>query len=187
MGRFAAVACGLALLSACGGSAPATFDLTAPRSGITARAARGQMLVAEPSATSPVDGDRIVVRTGAESVAYLTGAQWSDRLPRLVQTRLIQTFENGKSLRAVGRPGDKIVADSTLTSEIRRFEIDVTTGQAVVEISAKLVGESSGRVIAAKIFTAQTAGSASNGGAAAAALDEALGSVLRQIVAWASR
>ncbi len=173
-------------LAGCGGSAPATFDLTAPTSGIGGRPTRAQILVAEPNATSPVDGDRIVVRTGAESVAYLSGAQWAERLPRLIQTRLIQTFENGKSLRSVGRVGDKMVADSTLTTEIRRFEIDVTTGQAVVEMSAKLVGEMSGRVMAAKIFSASAPGSASDGAAAAAALDAALSSVLRQIVAWTS-
>jgi cholesterol transport system auxiliary component len=171
-------------LAGCGGSAPATFDLTAPTSGIGGRATRAQILIAEPNATSPVDGDRIVVRTGPESVAYLTGAQWAERLPRLVQTRMIQTFENGKSLRSVGRVGDKMVADSTLTTEIRRFEIDVTSGQAVVEMSAKLVGEMSGRVVAAKIFSASAPGSASDGANAAAALDAALASVLRQIVVW---
>ena len=114
----------------------------------------------------------------------LTSAQWVERLPSLVQTRLIQTFENGKSLRSVGRPGDKMVADSSLNSEIRKFEINVTTGQANVEISAKLIGETSGRVMAAGIFSAQVPGSASEGANAAAALDAALSQVLRQIVVW---
>ena len=171
-------------LAGCGGSPPATFDLTAPVAGIGGRAARGQIVVTEPNAISPVDGDRIVVRTGPEAVAFLSGAQWAERLPRLVQTRLIQTFENGRSLRSVGRPGDKMVADSSLNSEIRRFEINVMTGLAEVEVSAKLVGERSGRIIAAKIFSAQSPGSASDGAAAASALDAALSQVLRQIVVW---
>ena len=178
-----AMAASLTILAACGGSAPATFDLTAPTERIVAHA-RGQLAVAEPVTTSAIDSERIVIRTGPESLAYLTGAQWSDRVPRLVQTRLIQTFENGH-VKAVGRAGDRLTADRVLTSEIRRFEIDVTTNEAVVEISAKILADSSGRVAAARIFTTRAPGSAGDGAAAAHALDSALGDALRQIVAWA--
>jgi cholesterol transport system auxiliary component len=172
-------------VAACGGSAPATFDLSAA-SGARGKAGRGQLVVAEPTAISPLESDRIVVRTSPEQVAFLTGAQWSDRLPRLMQSRLVQSFENGKLLRSVGRSGDKLVADYTLTSEIRRFEIDVTTSQAVVVISAKVVRESTGRIAAARIFTAEVPGSASDGARASVALDQALNQVMRDIVGWAS-
>jgi len=169
----------------CGGSAPATFDLSAA-SGARGKAGRGQLVIAEPTAISPLESDRIVVRTSPEQVAFLTGAQWSDRLPRLLQSRLVQSFENGKLLRSVGRSGDRIVADYTLTSELRHFEIDVTTSQAVVEISAKLVNEKSGRISAARIFTAQVPASASDGARASTALDQAVGQVMREMVGWAS-
>lgn len=172
-------------VAACGGSAPATFDLSAA-SGARGKAGRGQLVVAEPTAISPLESDRIVVRAAPEQVAFLTGAQWSDRLPRLLQSRLVQSFENGKLLRSVGRSGDRIVADYVLTSEVRRFEIDVTTSQAVVVISAKLIGERSGRISAARIFTAQVPASASDGARASAALDQALSEVMRDIVGWAS-
>jgi cholesterol transport system auxiliary component len=175
----------LAVAGCGGGSAPATFDLSAA-SGARGKAGRGQLVVAEPTAISPLESDRIVVRTSPEQVAYLTGAQWSDRLPRLMQSRLVQSFENGRLLRSVGRSGDKLVADYTLTSEIRRFEIDVTTSQAVVVISAKVVRESSGRIAAARIFSAQVPGSASDGARASTALDQALNQVMREIVGWAS-
>jgi cholesterol transport system auxiliary component len=174
-----------AWLAACSGSSPlATFTLSAASAGLPARPVRQQLAVLEPHAAPPLDGDRIVVRTGAESVAFLSGAQWSDRLPRLVQTRLIQTFENAHSLRSVGRPDDKMIAEASLQLEIRRFEMDVESGQAVVEISAKLIQEGSGRVGAAKIFSARTPGPADDGGRAAAALDASLAQVMRQIVAW---
>ena len=115
---FAALAC--AGLAGCGSAPLETFDLSAP-SALSARIPRGQMVIAEPVATLPVDSDRIVIRTGPESVAYLTGAQWPDRLPRLLQTRLIETFENARLLRNVGRPG--LTADYSLTTEIRRFKL----------------------------------------------------------------
>ena len=173
----------LGLNGCAGGPTPETFDLTSPAN-FASRAPRGQLVVAEPVATLPVDSDRLVIRTGPETVAYLSGAQWADRLPRLVQTRLIASFENSHALKNVGRPG--LAADNNLTTEIRRFEVDVTAGQAIVELSVKLVNDRSGRIRAAKIFTAQTPAPSKGPAAMAAALDSAFAECLRQIVQWTS-
>ncbi len=182
--RYGVFSCSL-LLAACGASPLATFDLSAPSSGVKARSTRGVLVIPEPSAQAPTDGDRIVVRTGPSAVALVKGAQWTDRLPRLLQSRLIQTFENAKLLRSVSRPGDGVTPDHGLVWDIRRFEMDTTTGQAVVEISVKVL-DTSGHVQAARIFTAQAPGDASQGETACLALDDASNNVLRQIVAWTS-
>ena len=181
--RLAALAL-LLPLAGCASSPVETFDLTAAPASRSVRAARGQVVVSEPVATAPADSDRIVVRPGPESVATLKGAQWSERLPRLLQTRLVQSFENAHLLTSVGRPDAKITAQFSLNTEIRSFEMDVARGEAVVEISAKLVAESSGRIVAAQIFSARVPGSASDGPSAAAALDIALGQVMTQMVSW---
>ena len=185
--KMAVLAACVALpLSACGGGggAPETFDLSAASPVARPARARGQLAIVEPVATSPVDSDRIVVRPSPDTVATLKGAQWSEPLPRLAQTRLLQTFENGHFLLAVGRPGSGVEARYSLVSEIRRFEIDVAAGEAVVEMSVKLVATDSGRIVAGKVFSARAPGSANSGAAAAAALDAALGGVMRDIVAW---
>jgi cholesterol transport system auxiliary component len=174
------------LLAGCGGAAPETFDLSAPSGGFAARSPRGLLVIAEPGAAAPADSDRIVVRTGPESVAYLKGAQWADRLPRLVQTRLVQSFDNAKLMRSVARPEDGLSADFKLVSDIRRFEVDAQTNEAVIEIAAKLVADRTGRIVAGEIFTVRTPGSAADGPAASHALDAALSQVLRQIVSWAA-
>jgi len=145
----------------------------------------GQLVVSEPIASSPLDSDRIVVRTGPQSLELLKDTQWVDPLPHLVQSRLIQTFENGHLLRTVGYPGQGITGDLVLDSEIRRFEVDAVTGEATVEISGKLINASSGRILAAQIFSAQTPGSVADGASASAALNSALGQVMKEIVAWA--
>lgn len=173
-------------LSSCGGSPLDSYSLSAPRDGLSGRPSARQLAIPEPQSVSPYDGERIVVRTGPEAVAYLKGAQWVDRLPRLLQTVMIQSFENGRALRSVGRPGERFVADASLNTDIRRFEIDVTTNEAVIEISAKVVNEGNGRVGAARIFTTRVPGSAADGKVAAAALDQALQRTMREIVAWAS-
>ncbi len=173
----------LLMLAACGGSALDAYSLSAPQ-GVAGRASSRQMIITEPVAGAPYDGERIVVRTGPEAVAYLKGAQWVERLPRHLQTMMVQAFENARLLRSVGRPGDRFTADASLNSEIRRFEIDVTTNEAVVEISAKIVAEGSGRIVGARIFSARVPGSAGDGKVASAALDQALDRVLREMVAW---
>lgn len=173
-------------LAGCAGSAPTTFDLVAPTDTLGPRSSRGQLVVSEPAAPTAYDSERIVVRPRPTELAYLTGAQWSERLPALIQSRIIQTFENSAMLRSVGRPGEHIDAAVTLESDIRAFEIDVAKGVARVEISAKLVTDPAGKVIAAQVFSGQAPAKDSKGAEATAALNAALAQVLRQMVAWAA-
>jgi cholesterol transport system auxiliary component len=189
MRTAALLALGLAL-AACGGmggQAPPTFDLSAPQAPAKARGSgRGQLVVAEPTALSVLNTDRIVVRTQGE-IAYLSRAQWSDRLPRLVQSRLVEGFENGSRLRAVGTPGDKLAADYQLITEVRAFHVSVASAPtAEVEISAKLVSDRAGRVLASKTFRASVPAASTEGPDAVSALDEAFQRVITDLVAWAS-
>lgn len=181
------VAAALSLvLAACGGGAPPqTFDLSAPRD-VVAGKGRGILVVSEPSALAALDSNRILITTSASGLAYLPNAQWADRLPRLVQVRLIQTFENGSRIQAVGRPGDRLVPVAQLNSEIRSFGIDERSGEAVVEISVKIVNDRTGRILAGRIFTSRQPAGSSDGAAASAALDLALQRLLREVVRWTS-
>ncbi len=171
------------MAAACGGTpAPATFDLTAPRGPSRARAS-GQFVIAEPVSLLIYDGDRIVVRQGGQ-VSVLKGGQWADRLPKLIQTRLIQTFENVGHVAGIGRPGERIVPDRQVNFDIRAFEIDADRSEASVEITVKLIRDATGRVGAARVFSAREPASAVEAAAAAAALDRALSRVLVEIVTW---
>ena len=173
-------------LSGCSGQpAPRTFDLTAPRDAGKVSSSRAALIVAEPSTVQVFDSDRIIVRGSGGDLSFLGGAQWADRLPKLVQTRLIQTFENVSRLGAVGRPGERIVPDWQLNCDIRNFAIDSATGEAVVEISVKLVGDRSGRVSAARLFVARVPAGSVDADSAAQALDRALSQVMIEIVRWA--
>lgn len=172
-------------LAACASPPPPTFDLTAPSGGLSARGGR-QLAVTEPVALETLNSQQIVVHDSAGAVSSLSGAQWSDKLPALVQTRLIQTFANAGQLRRVGRPGDGTIAAYQLATELRQFYITAGTGEAVVEIAARVIDASTGQVVSARIFTAKApVTGALSGPAGAAALDAALGAVLRDIVRWA--
>ncbi|WP_034995643.1 ABC-type transport auxiliary lipoprotein family protein [Beijerinckia mobilis] len=170
-------------LAACSAGAPPTFDLSPASGSFHVHAARGQLAVAEPVTDSPLASQRILVRRPDDSIAYLSGAQWADRLPALVQTRLIETFENAHLLREVGRPG--MAANFTLSSEIRRFELNAANFQTAVVIAAQLV-DNTGRIRYARIFKASVPTQHDDGPSVSAALDQALGQVMRQIVRWAA-
>ena len=144
------------------------------------------MLVNEPAALQSLSSQQILVKDDSGAISFLGGGQWADNLPRLIQTRLINTFENASQLRGVARPSSGAAADVQLISELRRFEIATPGNEAVVEISAKIVSDQTGRIVNGRIFRARVPASAVDAPNAARALDEALSGVMLDIVRWVS-
>ena len=171
------------------GGAPSTaYDLAAAKNFPHRTGhARGQLVVVEPSALAPLDGDKILVRPAPGEAAQLGGVQWEDRLPKLMQARLVQSFENASRLRAVGRPSDKIATDFVLVTELRAFEISAADGTAVVEIAAKIVRERTGRIMAARVIRATVPAPSTQGAGAVGALNEAFVKAATELVLWAAR
>ncbi|MGX5732761.1 ABC-type transport auxiliary lipoprotein family protein [Bosea thiooxidans] len=184
-GLVAALAAG-ALLAGCGGGAtPTTFDLSAPSGFGRVRGSRAVMVVAQPTTVQALDSDRIIVKDSSGALSFIGGAQWADRIPALVQARLIQTFENASRIGSVSAPGQRITPDVQLNTDIRSFNIDAASGTAVVEITAKIVGDRTGLIQRARLFSARVPAGAVDGPGATQALDRALSQVLVEIVRWA--
>lgn len=162
---------------------PTTYDLVAPRSFSAApRPAPWQLVVYEPTAVHALETDRLMVRPRADQVSYYKGIAWSDRLPRLVQARLIETFQNSGAVKAVSAS----VGQYALVTDLRAFQIDVSSGKAVaeIEIFAKLVNTSSGKVVATKGFSARVPATTDAPGDAIAALNQAFTEVLQDTTTW---
>ena len=180
------------LLSGCallGGSTPLdTYELTAPEAGDGRGRSHRQILIAEPSALKALDGQNIVIAPAPGSIQYLRGAQWADRLPRIVQARLAETFQRSGEFRGVGRPGEGLAIDYQVIVEIRSFEVRVNGGaHAHVELFVRLLNDRNGVVRAEKTFTA-TAPVAGEGNAAyVGALDRAFGQAAVEIVDWTGK
>lgn len=173
------------LLAGCGGPTPTTFDLSAPSGFGRVGGSRAVMVVAQPTAVQALDSDRLIVKDSSGALSFLGSAQWADRIPALVQARLIQTFENASRIGSVSGPGQRIVPDVQLNTDIRSFNIDAASGTAVVEITAKVVGDRTGQIQRARLFSARVPASSVDGPGAAQALDRALSQVLIEIVRWA--
>ncbi|WP_052641973.1 ABC-type transport auxiliary lipoprotein family protein [Pseudorhizobium banfieldiae] len=180
----------VALLAAgCGSKASNdTFDLSiTPAS--TGPAARGrQILVPEPTALKSLDSEQVVVRVSQAEIQYLAKSQWGDRLPRMVQSKLVEAFENSGRLGGVGKPGQGLAIDYQIVTDIRTFEVD-TSGPDVanVEISVKILNDRNGTVRAQQVFAGSVPVSGSENRDFIAALDRAFAKVGAEIVEWSLR
>lgn len=177
----------LLALSGCGSAPNDTFDLSAVSTPVStsASARNRQLLIADPSALKAVDSEQILVRVAGSEVQYLSKSQWSDKLTRVVQSKLVEAFEDTGRLGGVGKPGQGLAIDYQLISDVRAFEIATGGGdRGVVEISVKLLNDRNGSVKAQKVFRAEVPSAGSGSSAYVAALDQAFGQVTGQIVAW---
>ncbi|MDA7947549.1 MAG: ABC-type transport auxiliary lipoprotein family protein [Hyphomicrobiaceae bacterium] len=182
-----------ALLGGCvGGSAapPATYDLVAPRvMTLTApRAAKFQLVVNEPSAVRSLETDRIMVKSGPR-VAYYKGAAWSDRLPRLMQARMVEAFQNAGLVSAVGSRADRLDADYELSTQVQAFQVEVNQGQAEAHANlyVKVIDGDNGRMVASRGFEARVATSPKDADQMVVSLNQAFENVVHQVVPWVAK
>ncbi|MCB5200905.1 ABC-type transport auxiliary lipoprotein family protein [Neorhizobium sp. T786] len=174
------------LATGCGSKAKNdTFDLsiTPASSGPAARSR--QILVTEPTALKPLDSEQVVIRISPSEIQYLANSQWGDTLPRMVQSKLVEAFENSGRLGGVGRPGQGLAIDYQVVTNIRSFEVD-TSGADVanVEISVKILNDRNGTVRAQQVFRASVPVSGSANRDFIAGLDRAFANVGAEIVEW---
>lgn len=164
---------------------PDTYGLSSAPQVSGQRARNRQILIAEPTALKALDSEQIVIRPTPSSIQYLAKSQWSDRLPNIVQDKLVQAFENSGQVGGVGRPGDGLAIDFKILTAIRAFEIKADAGeQAVVEISAKVLNDRNGVVLAQKVFSSSVPVAGSGNAAYVQSLDRAFEVVVQDLVSW---
>jgi len=187
--RRAALATAAAfVLSACsvlgGGEPPrAIYDVSAPSGLADAGTTAAQLLIPEPNAIGALDTERIAVRPDSVRIEYLAGSQWTDRVPVLVQARLIEAFENA-GIAAVGRPGESLAIDYRVIVDVRSFEFEALTHTARVALAVRLLDDRDGRVVAQQTFTGASATATDSAGDIVLGLDAALGTALSGLVRW---
>lgn len=179
----------LAGCAAIGGVMPSndTYELSVPTINDTRPVRRGtQILIAEPQALKALDSQNIVVQSDPLTIRYLGKSQWSDRLPRVVQMRLAQAFQNSDRFTGVGLPGQGLAIDYQIVTEIRSFGIEASSNAAHVAIAVKILNDRNGVVASERIFEERVVATGSDNPAFVAAIDAAFESVARDIVSWAT-
>jgi cholesterol transport system auxiliary component len=147
-----------------------------------------QLLIDEPLAPAGLDKSRIALSRSPVSIDYFADSEWTDRAPLLVQTALVQSFQNSKAITAIGRESVGLRADFILNPEIRHFEAVYDSANGLPEIwvaiNVRLVNPSSRDVVAQTLFERRERASANDVPSIVSAFDEALGGVMKEIVVW---
>jgi cholesterol transport system auxiliary component len=172
-----------------GGDAPHLYRLT-PKSTYPPNLPHRsvQLLINEPLAPAGLDKSRIALSRSPVSIDYFADSEWTDRAPLLVQTAILQSFENSKAITAIDRESVGLRADFILDPEIRHFEAvyDSANGppEIWVAINVRLVNPSSRDVVAQTLFERRERASANDVPSIVTAFDEALGGAMKEIVVW---
>ena len=94
----------------------------------SSRHVSAQLLVDVPASAAALDTDRIALSRSPTTIDYFADAAWTDRAPLMVQTLLVESFENSGQITAVARESLSLQASDILQSELRHFEADYTGG-----------------------------------------------------------
>lgn len=175
------------LVSGCASSTPSAYYSigAADVSDLAGRSRRVQVLVATPRALKALDTSYIAVVDKGPVYSYFPGSAWADTLPNVVQLKLVETLQNTGRLRGVGLPGDGLLIDYQLQTEIRAFELQVAgANRGVVEISARVVNDRNGRTVATKVFRAETPSGSTSVDKAVEAMNASADRVFAEMAGW---
>lgn len=172
-----------------GGAAPKNngqpYDLDAPRivKGVP-KALKGMLVVSDPTALIALDTQNVAVRVDGAAPPVL---RWGDNLPKLVQARVVQTFENAGFMGSVNKPGDGITGDFQLLMDVRNFQIVMAAQSATVDIefTAKIL-DNAGKIVEAHPFRVTVPVASADVEAAMVAMNTAFGNLSGELVTWAS-
>ena len=182
-------------LSACTGIIPGTgeplklYTLT-PKStyGADLPKVEWQLVVETPVAPAGINTNRIALSHSPITLDYFAGATWTDSAPAMVQTLLVESFENTGRIVAVGRESVGLRADYVLKIELREFQAEYVSPEAPpivhIRVISKLVRMPMREIVASHMTEQKAQAAANTLDAVVEAFDEALGPVLKEIVTW---
>ena len=160
-----------------------TFDSDLP-------AVYWQLAVEAPAASANLNTGRIALAMTPTSTDYYAKSAWTDRAPLMVQTRIVDSFENTRKIVAVARESIGIRANYVLQPDLRNFEAMYYYGKPPivrVRIIAKLVRMPDRQIIGVASFERCVRARADSVPKVVGAFDQALGSVIKRLVAWTLR
>lgn len=185
--KILAIAAAL-LLAGCGGGSNkilAIYELSAASSAPVSQSTSAQILVPEPRALQSLASEKIAVKPTAMTISYYPQVSYQDAAPKVLQRVLLDTFQNTGRVRAVGLPGQSLLINYQVVTEIRAFQVETYGGnRARVEVAVKLLDDSDGRVLRTRTFDTVVPISGDDVETAAEGMNEATRRAALDIVAW---
>jgi phospholipid/cholesterol/gamma-HCH transport system substrate-binding protein len=170
-----------------GGGVPAqkiTYDLRAPsNAGAASKTITGQLAIPELTAVAMLQTQRMLLSPTRDYPDFADFV-WADSIPKLLQARLIESFENYDIAHAPLRMPDVGQADFQLMVDVRRFRLAVDSESAAeIELSGRIV-DKNGKVIASRLFEENQKLDKLEPSAAVAAFDDAFGRLAGDMITW---
>ena len=161
-----------------------TYDLRAlQNSGPAGKVINVQWAIPEPTAVAMLETQRFLFSPAQEYPGF-ADAMWADSLPKLIQARLIESFENYDIAHAPLRMADVGQTEFQLLIDVRRFRIAVGSAPAAeIALSARIV-DKNGKVVASRLFEESEAFAKVAPAEAVAAFSEAFGRIAKHAIAW---
>src|SRR3954451_6147018 len=129
-----------------------TYDLRAlPKSEPAGKTIDVPFSIPEPTAVAMLETQRFLFQPAQEYPGFAE-AMWADALPKLIQARLIESFENYDLAHAPLRVTDIGQTEFQLLIDVRRFRIAIDARSAAeIGLSVRLV-DKGGKVFASRLF-----------------------------------
>ncbi len=145
-----------------------------------------QLLIDVPMASNALANSRLVVMPSPGVLEVFPAARWRDPAPQMLRSLMIEAFDRSGRIVGVSGTSSGVGADFILTTELRDFQIDYVEGKphARVRLVGKLVDRSNNRIVAARLFDAESAARSADVAAAANAFEQALDTLLPELVEW---
>ncbi|UYN93691.1 MAG: membrane integrity-associated transporter subunit PqiC [Enhydrobacter sp.] len=194
--RLAAAAAATVLLAGCelinAATEPTDLYTVTPKSTFDADipSVYWQLAVEVPASAANLNTGRIALAMTPTSSDYYAKAAWTDRAPLMVQTRIVDSFENTGKIVAVARESIGLRANYQLQPDLRNFEAMYFYGGTPivkVRIIAKLVQLPDRQIIGVATFERCVRAREDKIPSVVRAFDQALGSVVKRLVAWTLR
>ncbi len=147
------------------------------------------LVVPAPQASGAIATERILVMPNRLQAEYLPKARWIDPAPTLVQSLVVQSLQNTRAFRLVGRDDAGLLPDATLLLDITDFQAEPATTEGGVwtvrvGLVATVVRDEDRSVAGTRRFEATAAASSDAALALVAAFDAAMREVLGQLAGW---
>lgn len=161
-----------------------TYDLRAlQNAGPPGKIINVQWAIPEPTAIAMLETQRFLFSPAQEYPGFAE-AMWADALPKLVQARLVESFENYDIAHAPLRAADVGQTEFQLLIDLRRFRIAIDSAPAAeIALSARIV-DKNGKVVASRLFEEREKFTTVAPAEAVAAFDDAFGRIAKNVIAW---
>ena len=147
------------------------------------------LAITEPRSSTALDSTRIAVRPEPGRLQVYAGAAWSDRAPALVQSALIDAFDQGGRFVAVTHGSGELATDLRLDLELRQFEAVYTANApaptVTLVLQAVLVDVRRGQVLATKTLRIETPSEHSRLSEVIPAFEATLSAAAQALLPWA--